>query len=437
MRVLSLASLTVSACSLVLVACGSSSESAGGTPSTPASNDAGVDSAVETPDAGPPVPDAAVDPSYPAKHTPIPLVDWNGARIMKAPKIVTVTWKADPLEARLQAFGDLITTTKWWDAVSASYCAGADCVGHGSAGGHVVIADAAAPSYTDTQGPGGASTLQDLIKAQVTSGAFPAPTSDTLYVMYLPSGTTVTQPAGPGGGTATSCKQFGGYHGAVTVTPKGGGADVLVPYAVIPRCDATEKTTTIAASHEIIEAATDPDASEGNTSVAYYMTGNPVWTAPFGGAGEVGDLCVDLFAGVPLSYDESGFTVQRSWSNPSAKASHDPCVPIPAGQAYFNTSPTKDQLPLRTVGSSVTIDLEAFSDGPTADWSLAAFDLAQAMGQAANLTLSLDTKTINNGGTAKLTVTLKSKPSAGYAIYVIQSKGKSGSHLWPGVVVTQ
>ena len=199
MRVLTFVSIVVSSCAVALAACGGSSGD-GATPGPGTSDDAGDTSSdagtVETPDTAPPVvPDAAppVDPTYPAKHPAIPLADYNGGRVLVAPKIVTVTFTGDTLKARLEAFGDVITTTPWWDAVIDGYCAGASCIGHGTAGGHAVL-PAAAPSYTDAQG--GPSTLQDMLQARVTDGTLPVPTNESIYVLYLPATTTVSMDAG-------------------------------------------------------------------------------------------------------------------------------------------------------------------------------------------------------------------------------------------------
>lgn len=83
--------------------------------------------------------DDPLDPSYPAAHAPIPPVDFNGGRIMTSPKIVTVTFDGDGMRDRLEAFGDVMTTTPWWDAVTEGYCnkGGTPCIGHGVAVGHV------------------------------------------------------------------------------------------------------------------------------------------------------------------------------------------------------------------------------------------------------------------------------------------------------------
>src|SRR5262249_51107300 len=149
----------------------------------------------------------------------IPLVDYLGGPIIAAPRVVTITYgadadpAADTERAFLETFDDAITTTPWWDAVTAGYCDGSvppKCVGRGGSGGHVHLADAPAASYDDAPTGG---TLRTLMQGYITSGLLPPPDADTIYVLFLPSTTTVTVD-----GFAVSCRQFGAYHASFDAT---------------------------------------------------------------------------------------------------------------------------------------------------------------------------------------------------------------------------
>ena len=388
--------------------------------------DAGVDAAVDD-DAAVDAADAGdqLDPTYPSAHTPMPLVDWNGGRVMTAPKIVTVTFGSDSQRGQLEQLGDTLTTGTWWDAVSAGYCAGAKCIGKGSGGGHVNIPTAGLPtSFTDSS-QGQPATVQDYLQARIADGTLPQPTQETLYVVYLPAAVSITLDG------ASSCREFGGYHNTLTYTPEAGAA-IPVPYAIVPRCDTTTTTTTIAASHEIIEAATDPDVGQSN--VAYYMV-NEAWA--FAG-GEVGDLCVDFTGTGADTYLEGAFTVQRSWSNTEAKAGHDPCVPVPPNQVFFGAAPAAAQQKVAlAAGKSVVIDVTAFSNAPMADWTLSAVDFGLFTTGSSHLTFSFDKTTVNNGSKVQLTVTMKSAPPRGAAFYGIVATSGKTKHFWPAAVVTR
>lgn len=415
-------------------ACGGTTVDA---PAQPATTDDAGGTTAPVADSAPP--DDPLNPNYPGAHAPIPLVDFNGGKIMTSPNIVTITFDGDPMRDRLESFGDLITATPWWDAVSAGYCdkGGTPCIGRGTGGGHVHLPASGTTSFTDSS-QGKPSTIQQFIKDQVAAGTFPAPTVNTLYAIYFPDTVTIDL---DGSG---SCSSFGAYHNTLSLTSPvdadggvsdaGGGAQVITPYAIMPRCSPNETETTISASHEFIEAATDPDI--GINDIAFYMN-DQLWA--FAG-GEVGDVCVDFTGSGADQYLESGFIVQRSWSNKAAKASHDPCVPATPGEAYYNVAPKagSEQITLTAVGQTKTIELDAFSDGPMDDWTVSAIDFASFQGGASSLGFKFDKTTAHNGSKINLTITLKSKPRAGYAQYAIVSKaaGKQ-TRDWPAVVLTQ
>ncbi len=362
-----------------------------------------------------------------APPTAPPAAQYLGGPILSSPRIVTVTFQGDDaaLVARLQAFDDAITSTPWWHSVSAEYCvepAGAPCVGAGSGAGHAVLA-AAASQYTDSV-KGGDSTMRALLTGAVSSGTLPPPDpqGQTLYVVYLPAGTTVLLD----GNASCAPSAFGSYHDVVSLAALDAGAPVSAAYAVVARCSSTEAATTAAASHEIVEAATDPSPED---APAYQLT-DMVWTA-FGP--EVADACAAV--DTSLTTVESGFTVQRSWSNLSAAAGHDPCVPVPSGEAYFNVAPAQGAETLRlSVGASATVVLYPFADSPDA----APWQLTAVAASGSPLDLAVQPATVRAGAPAVLTVTLASKPALGVdQLYGLVSQSQTDTHVWPMIVQAQ
>jgi hypothetical protein len=368
----------------------------------------------------------AGDVASPSTPAPFPTVEYLGGPILSAPRVVTVTFPEDDpsLVARLQLFDDTITGTAWWTQVAHEYCVspgGSPCVGPGSGGGHVVMPNAALQAYTDSV-RGGDATIRQLVADNVADGAFPAPDAQTLYVLYMPTGVRVLLDG------LDICQHggSGGYHDSIAVAPDG-GTPLDVAYAVVGRCSSTEAATTLTASHEIVEAATDP-SPEG--APAFQMT-DFAWLA-FGG--EVADVC----AAVDTNFETqaSGFTVQRSWSNASAAARHDPCVPVPAGEVFFDVAPslaTGGHLMLG-VGQSVTLDLVPFADGATSDWQLTAID----PGPSPVLSLTLDRATVHVGDAVHLTVTLQTMPQKGSdELFGLASQSANDLHAWPMTVHAQ
>jgi hypothetical protein len=225
--------------------------------------------------------------------------------------------------------------------------------------------------------------------------------------------------------TGTRCQDFGGYHDyADTVMPQ-------FAYAVIPSCPDTGLTSfteldyvEYAASHELIEAATDVQPL-GATGYQLADTMEP-WS--FLG-GEVGDLCE------AESTTESGFTLQRVWSNSTAmRGNVNPCIPAVPGELYFNTAASPDAVQVASPGATLRFTLTGFSSAPTSDWFVTAvpgYGMFTATG-------SIDRPTMNNGTTATLTVHVPPSAARGSfgSLTVVSSRmpivdSLGGAHVWP------
>jgi len=388
-------------------------------------------------------------------HAPFPRIIYQDGGIQTAPKVVTVTFAGDPMATQLAALGATAASSSWWDTVRQGYCEGNNgpCLGDGPTGTSVQIATAPASSYTDSA-KGGASTLQTWLQGAIADKTLPAPDTNpitnTIYVLYFPTTTTINLDG------SMSCQAFDGYHNSMT-----SGSQQVV-YAVVPECApppppfpnipaiTTLQNTTITAAHELMEAATDPSA----VSTGYYMSFDDPTTwgwQDVEGGGEVGDVCVDPFGMNQDETTESGFTVQRIWSNANAAKGIDPCNPIPSSEVYFNAA-TQYPLYVADVGQSVTVEVDAFSTGPTSDWTLSAQDWS-AYANNPYLTFSIGGATqsdagpviqVNNGSKVMVTVTLTQDPgssSNGEADGVIVSlqgdpNQPTAAHWWPFVVMS-
>lgn len=370
--------------------------------------------------------DSAV--GFPAPHPALPQAVNSGGSVIASPKVVAISFQGDTLQPDIDAFvGDLETVPAYWSGAVSEY-------GVGALTQVVYHAQEAAPSGTI-----GDSDVQTWISNKIQNDStFPQPDASTIYAIFYPSGTTVAL------GADTTCDQLQGYHDSY---PLSSSSNVI--YAVIPRCPAPVQNISIAdqmtaeASHEIIEAATDPLPS---LKPAYLdVDGNDHAWEVFGG--EIGDLC----AGFPDSfYTPTGFAhlVQRVWSNASAAASHDPCEPM-GNSPYFNSAPVVSDtihvavgaslLPTMgvklAVGASTTIPVDCFSDGPTSGpWKITMYDItADFYGEAAALDLSLDQDTCQNGDVVNLTIKLLRAVTGG-APFWIQSDLGNASSVWLGSV---
>lgn len=256
----------------------------------------------------PPTGGSSVDMATSYK-TPIPPPApqlWAGTgRIIAAPRVIPIFFKNDALQNSLMTFlQSYMSSSASWQVLS-DYG-----VGRGTVGSAVVLNNTLPATLTD-------SDVTDLIVSGVQAGTLPAPDASIIYLFYFPASTTITR------GSDASCREFQGYHNAVTFPDTSKAA-----YALVPRCGPQLALLTIATSHELAEAATDP------LIVAYNEMNDPydLWGFNLNGS-EVGDLCENLS---DLAVIESGIgAVSRLWSNSAAAAFKNPCRPAPASSDIF------------------------------------------------------------------------------------------------------
>jgi hypothetical protein len=343
--------------------------------------------------------------------------------VLKSPQIYPVFFAGDDATtvASLTDFSQNVGSTSYWTATTSEY-------GVGAATGHpAIMLTQAAPTTIDD------SAIQSWLATEFAgTDGFPTPDANTLIVLYYPASTTITLQG------ATSCQQFGGYHNSASVNGQ------QVAYAVVPRCTGIDLTG--AASHELIEAATDPQPMV-NPAYVQVDEGDLVWQLLLGG-GEVGDMCAQ-FPNVFTTFPPFNHTVQRTWSNKAAKAGHDPCVPQLAGEVYFNAAPVlPDMAPINLggqtatiksvsipVGQSKTIPVQLFSDGPMAPWTVSAVDPAVSLGAPAPLlSFSFDKTTGSNGDTLNLTITVMTAGQGNVEVFFVKSTSGSTHFDWFGAV---
>jgi hypothetical protein len=463
-RIVCIASLI--ALGSVAAACGSTSDT---NPAGPAAPDAGDEASVQTDEGG-----ANGDAGYPAFPPPDPpQVQDYGGPVLKAPKITPVFFATDDpaTTAKVQDFVSKVGATNYWSAINTEYG-----VGPATMGTPIQLTDVDnQPSTIDD------TDIQAWLAAKLNSDdpAFGKADGNSLYALFYPTGITITLggtpqtgndggldeagvDAGSDGGTdggggfgrgpQKSCNSFGGYHGNIKLDAA--HANTLVAYAVIPRCatfgdlsglDAITGT----ASHEFVEAATDPYPDQ-NTGIPAYaaIDDQHFYWETFLGGGEIGDMC----AQDPRSFTkfmELPYTVQRSWSNKAAKTGHDPCQPPMPSSVYFNTAPSfKDTIPISVggqtvnvrgikiaVGQSGVVPLEAWSDGPTSGpWTISVDDLAGLSGQTPQLKFMLDKPSAQNGDTINLTINVVSAGKRNRETFVVTSKLGANTNTWIGVV---
>jgi hypothetical protein len=242
--------------------------------------------------------------------------------------------------------------------------------------------------------------IQAELLAQINAGHLPAPLLDaagnvnTLYMVYLPPGVTITI-AERG---LTSCVDICGYHGTTSTTLN--SRNIL--YGVLPdlqtgacsnSCNFSSTTFdnyTLVTSHELTEAITDPEVGLVITNIAFPLA----WYDPF--HGEIGDIC----RGQAGSYAANGatYTIQLEFSNAASDCVLPPASPM--GNFTLSASPASLSFAQGNSGSS-TITVTP-SGGFTGSVSLSVSGLPKDITASfgANPTTSSSTVTLTASATA-------------------------------------
>lgn len=381
------------------------------------------DNAKLAPDAAPP--DASPDSPPPfaeAPHGTVPQVQSGGGMVLASPKIVPIFFTGDSaMQAQTEQFLSQLAASSYWTAVTHEYGVGALTI---------------EPTIVSTDtAPTSDAMLQTWLKTNLdgTHASWPTFDPTAIYSVFLPDGVTLSTPFGD------SCSAFGAYHDEA---PGTNGTKII--YALMPRCQGGIASLTVSTSHEFVEAATDPLPE---TEPAYQLVDDAHIVWEFAPGGELGDMCE--YVGAAAQPLVGNFYVQRTWSNASALAGHDPCVPVMSAP-YVSAAPvltddasfddgngmsTTTKSVKIPVGMSKTIDIALYSDAPTATWTVKAFDAAQIYGQPQELTFSWDKTMGNNGDVLHLTITRVSAGMGGGSEFLISSRpsGVSDS-IWFGFV---
>ncbi len=426
-------------------------EDSGATRDASGSRDAGADAGADADAAGN---DAAV--AYPAFALDVPTIQNNGEAVLSAPVFVTVTWAGDANATTFNTFGDQIGPSDYWKTINSEYGVGASTSGPTN---HVSISTEGGFPATLSD-----SDVDNLVAQNVANGTWPAPTRNTVYVVYLPKSTTFTFGGLDAGGVDACQTGVGGYHTQTTA-----GAN-QVAYAVVPQCPSFQLNDIIlSASHEMNEAATDPYPNSQNNG--YQGFNDLSWEFFNFFQDELGDACeMYSWAAVTTTEPNFAYNVQRQWSNKASLAGHEPCVPALAEPMYnttflhqgdagvstqldtitANLSPMGQGYPSSVPGrgfkvalnQSVTFPIGLYSDQPTsAPWTLDVWGATNPIGQDQNgnpinngtATVTFSKSTGQNGDIVDVTVTPTAYSTLNVTLVTIRSvlPGATAHHYLP------
>jgi hypothetical protein len=218
-----------------------------------------------------------------------PQLTYRGGPVLGSVQVFTIFWGSAwaaggavaDLPGRLNTFFDTILSSSLMDQLT-EYSTPTTPIGHGKLLGTLTVTSPHVHTHVTDGG------IQKFLTEQIASGAVPQPTPDTLYFVYTPPGTSISQ------GGSRSCQAFCGYHNDFD---NGQTFYAAMPYPGCAGCTgglAPFEALTSTSSHELCEAVTDPVPGTG-----WYDDSN----------GEIGDICAWKTKTV------GGYTVQLEWSN--------------------------------------------------------------------------------------------------------------------------
>jgi hypothetical protein len=333
---------------------------------------------------------------------------------------VPIFFDPDPYQSDIEGFLAALASSSFWTTTTAEYGAQSPTIEPS------ILISTAPPQSTDTKAIG--AWIASL--ADGTHAGWPKADADHIFTVFYPSTTTVTFQ------NLTSCASQNGYLG---VHDEAVLADNVTrfPIAVLPRCPqygslpitGVDEVTTVT-SHELIEAATDPFGLS-KPAYRYADAAHSAWETF---SDEDADWCtmLDLEAVLQIG---GKYWVQRSWSNASALALHNPCVPAPA-HSYFFASPVLENVQASNdagaftttglvipAGTSRTVDVRLYADGPVTGVTLRASPRASPA-----LTFSWDrTPTGNPGDVFRLTIKAGALPGGFHPMAIWSELGNASN----------
>jgi len=240
------------------------------------------------------------------------IVAVNPARVMAMPRVVPITWDNDSNRSAIESFFAEFAASAAWSQQVSEYGVGALTVG--------------TPRHITGNAPTTASSASIVkILTDNLNGTWDQPDSHTIYEFFFPAGSK------PGDSGYKCCVDLDAYHFYTKIQ------GIEVAYALICMCPGFQtrvtdfQELTVAASHETIEAATDPFLD------GYVVADDAHAAFTYALVGELADMC-NFADTVHWTPPDMTYMTQRTWSNAAARAGHDPCVGGPATQ-YYQTVP--------------------------------------------------------------------------------------------------
>ena len=270
-----------------------------------------------------------VMPSIPTPDPLCHLTRHPGGPVITSPTVVPVLWGssaavATTAQTLTPMFTDLLTNPQYagyLGDLAAEYGTGSSGTvtpAPGSSTGFVIHPMHTAPIL-------GVADVQNELASQLAANNLPTPEGpgiQTIYAIYFPSTVTLTTSQG------STCQDIFAYHGSFAMN------GLNAAFLAIGACDSTfGRGLEHEASHELIEALTDPDVGNCNIFGAQCdLTWVDDTDSEPGCSGEIGDLCNSD------GYMLGSYFLESSWSDATHSCFH--ASPPPSGTGKLEVTLT-------------------------------------------------------------------------------------------------
>jgi hypothetical protein len=376
---------------------------------------------------------SANPPSPPTATTfDLPTAISVGGSVLSSPRVQPIFFPGFPYGPDIDHFVAALATSSYWTTIAGEYGVGPISPVAGFASNAVVPASVGVNELQNA--------LTEALQAMSTAVPPMPVRSDTIYALFFSPQTTLSF----NGVTLCGAGRPSGFHDEWRL------GDTSLPVVVIPSCTSSDADSNLTGvniltpsfSHELLEAATDPYV---RTAPAYVTidSRHALWAAALNG-GELADLCENEVPSLVQPADV-GFPVQRTWSNAGARAGTGPCVPVPAGEIYFNGQadlPDQAQIDIGT-GTPVTVPTLNATVGQAVSANVSLRGVNNAMGSVGVLAVEIDTEGVLPSSHARpvngalgQSVLVPINPTAtgksGVTPLLIVAGSNSGLHFWVG-----
>ena len=224
---------------------------------------------------------------------------YYGGPVLKSVHVIPVYWNSSvAYRSNLDAFYSDFTSSS--STMYASLLSQYSGIGSGTAG-TAYVGSSTSTSVTEAQ-------VKSFLTSLFNNGGLPKPTANNYYPVHFAPGVTVTDSSGTKG-----CTSWCAFHGTYVYN------GVNVNYGIIPDqgggcaggCGSNSlrvNNLTSVATHELVEATTDPAVGLATTFAAPLAWYNKTY-------GEIGDICNGQQA--TITANGHTYVVQKEWSNAS------------------------------------------------------------------------------------------------------------------------